>query len=170
MIKNKPSSGGRRSIHAAGEGVDHTKRPIASRAGSKLIDNAESISSSGWSHAVEITGLVKSEPAPRTRACAAGEGMDHALGPDSTRVGELENHRATALTRATAAGHRGAIEIAFSVERNALVRFRSVGAAGEGIEHGMGPATTRRRELKNGARAGTTLDGRAIKIAGAVDH
>ena len=77
MIKNKPSGGARRAIYAAGEGVDNAKRPIAGRAGSKLIDNAEPISSSGWSHAVEIAGLVKGEPAPRTRAIAAGEGMDH---------------------------------------------------------------------------------------------
>src|SRR5438552_1206205 len=136
MIKNKPSGGARRAIHAAGEGVDNAKRPIAGRAGSKLIDNAEPISSSGWSHAVEIAGLVKGEPAPRTRAIAAGEGMDHALSPDSTRVGELENDAATALTRAAATSHRRAIKIARVVHHQISVEVLAIGASAEGINHG----------------------------------
>src|SRR5260370_25152805 len=96
--------------------------------------------------------------------------MNNALGPHSTEVSHLVVHAATALTRATASGDSRAVEIALAVKSDALVRFSSVGASGEAVEHGVSPAVGGRCQPQNRARAGiAALHRRAIATAPAVD-
>src|SRR5216683_2281363 len=82
--------------------------------------------------------------------------MNHGLGPDSTGVSQLVSR---------------AVEIALAVKSDALVRFSSVGASGEAVEHGVSPAVGGRCQPKNRARAEiAALHGRAIETARAVDY
>src|SRR5260370_38234907 len=92
--------------------------------------------------------------------------MNHGLAPDSPGVSQLVSHAAAALTSATASGDSRAVEIARGVKSNALVRFSSVGASGEAVEHGVSPAVGGRGQTKNRARAEiAALHGRAIETA-----
>ena len=77
--------------------------------------------------------------------------MNHCLGPDSAGVRQLVSHAAAALTRSPAAGDGRAVEIALAVNRDALVRFSSIGASREAVEHGVNPAVCGRLQLKDRA-------------------
>src|SRR5260370_17285005 len=97
--------------------------------------------------------------------------MNQGLGQDPPGVSQLVSHAAAALTSATASGDSRAVEIARAVKSNALVRFSSVGASGEAVEHGVSPAVGGRCQPKNRARAEiAALHGRAIETAPAVDY
>src|SRR5258708_34674228 len=63
--------------------------------------------------------------------------MNHRRGPDSAGVGQLVGHAAAALTRSTAPSDGRAVKIALAVNRDALVRFASVGASGKAVEHSV---------------------------------
>ena len=70
------STDGTASVGCAFETVEHALSPRVVPVG-QLVHRADVMGSGIVSGAVEIAGLVKGEPAPRTRAIAAGEGMDH---------------------------------------------------------------------------------------------
>src|SRR5258708_23797852 len=102
---------------------------------------------------------------------AAGEAMNHALRPYTTKIGQLENYAATALTRSTATCHRGAIEIALSIKSDAFVGFATVGATGKVVEHGVSPGRCRGRELKNCPTAESSAKHRrTVNIARAIGN
>src|SRR5258707_14685648 len=97
--------------------------------------------------------------------------MNHRLGPDSTGVGQLVSHTATALTKSATSCDGRAVEIALVVDRDAFGRLSPVGASGEAVEHGVSPAAWRRCHLKDCARAeSTAVHRRSVEIARAIDN
>src|SRR3981081_2576446 len=95
----------------------------------QLKHDAGTIRSAGGCHPVEIAMLVKNHRGARARSIvAAGEAMNHGLGPHPARIGQLKNYAAPALTRSTTTRHRSAIEIAVSIKSDALVPFATIRA------------------------------------------
>src|ERR1700693_4470154 len=130
-VNQQPACRAAQSIQAAGESVDHCQAPDAVAGGLELIDHAKSVRASGRSHSVELAVLVKGHWASGTRpVVAASKLVDHTLGPDSAGIIQLVNDAAAALTRASAARHRRAVEIAMSVERHAFVGFSAIRPTG----------------------------------------
>ena len=70
--------------------------------------------------------------------------MNHALDPGAADVRQFVGHAASTFTKAAASRNGRAIEIARAVERDAFVRFTSIGSAGKTVEHGVDPAIARR--------------------------
>src|ERR1700675_850500 len=84
-------------------------------------------------------------------------------------MSELVNHSASAITCATASGHRRAVEIAVTVQRDALVRLPSIGPTGKSVEHSEVPAVARRLQLKDIPRA-AARHRRTVEIARLVHY
>src|SRR5262249_17826380 len=91
------------------------------------------------------------------------------LSLSQTFVTKLSTQAASAFTVTRPARNRGAVQVAFAIECNSLVRLTSVGATGEAVEHRVHPAIRCGTELKNCAASKiATEDGRAINVARAV--
>ena len=121
--------------------MDHREVPVAAYSWTQLVYNAEPIRASGWSNSVKIALVVNRQPCSGTGAIVAtAEVMNYGLAPASAGVGQFVGHAAPTLTAARAAGDRRAIEIALSIEGDALVRFSSICATRETIQHSMDPS------------------------------
>src|SRR6202451_1372698 len=165
-VKDQASGGTAGSVIAAGEGVKHAQAPAAG-ALFELIDDALSFCAAGGSCAVEVAVLVECHSASRPGAVVApGEGVDDALRPSSTGVGEFIGYAASAFAGAGAARNRGSVEIALSIERDAFVGLAAVGSAGEVVENGVDAGG---RDFKHRTSAeGSTLNRGAVDVAGGI--
>src|ERR1700686_4262906 len=140
------------AIVPSGEGMDHFQVPGAVWHRTQEENDALTVRPAGRSHPVESAVSAECQAGARSvSVIAAGESMNHGLGPDSAGVSQLVSDAATALTRSTASGNGRAVEIALAVKRDALVRLCSVGASGEAVEDGVSPAVAGRGQLKDRA-------------------
>ena len=106
-----------------------------------LVDDADAECSSDRGHAIKIARRVQSQTVTGTVAIAAGEIMNHGLGPCTAVVGQLINDTATRLYASSArpSDDGCALEIALAVEGDALVGLSSIRATAEAIENSVRP-------------------------------
>src|SRR5258708_26414544 len=172
FIKQESSRRAARSIVPAREGMDDGQFPGSVPHRFQFVNDALSVHPTRRSHPLDAAVPANRQPASRTRSIiAAGECMNHRLGPDSAVVAQLVGHAAAALTRSTAPSDGRAVKIALAVDRDALVRFASVGASGKAVEHSVSRSIGGGGHPEDRAPAKITPPkGSTIKAAPAVDY
>src|SRR5258706_4738967 len=152
--------------------MDDGQFPGSVRHRFQFVNDALSVRPTRRSHPIDGAVPANGQPASRTRSIiAAGECMNHRLGPDSAGVGQLVGHAAAAFTGSTASSDGRAVKSALAVNRDALVRFASVGASGKAVEHSVSRSIGGGCHLEDRARAKlTALNGCTIEVARAVDY
>src|SRR5579863_6891029 len=119
--------------------------------------------------AVEMAGGVQNGRVPRGGSvCTTGEVVQNRFLP--ALVWLLREFEYVAGAERTAI-HGGAVEIPSGVENDASLRFRSVGSAGEGVNHVLDPFSSgSRRQLEHNPEVVFASCSRcAVEICGAVE-
>src|SRR5258708_3054385 len=172
FIKQESARRAARSIVPAREGMDDGQFPGSVRHRFQFVNDALSVHPTRRSHPIDGAVPANGQPASRTRSIiAAGECMNHLLGPDSAGGGQLVGHAAAALTRSTAPTDVRPVTITSSPNPHPLVRFAHVGASGKAVEHSGSRSIGGGCPLEDRARAKlTALNGCTIEVARAVDY